>query len=705
MDSNFCKNCTGCAVCFNSCPSNAISMKENSEGFLYPYIDDAKCINCHLCARMCPVLNYQKVKKENPTCYAVAASDEIRKKSSSGGVFSVLALHILEQGGGVVGASFKSDGSVWHVLIEDSAELIKLQGSKYLQSDISNVYKPVKKFLDSGRKLLFTGTPCQIAGIKSFLKRDYQNLYLLDIVCHGVPSPQVFKKYLLENFGKKTFVSTNFRDKKYGWSPELTITTTTTTTTTSFSAKIDDFMRAFLNNLCLRKSCGSCVFNSLPRQGDLTIGDFWGINQIDEKLNDGLGLSEVLVNTPRGGILLRECLAQFKIFEQTDFEKILPFNPTIYISGKHHGNRDNFFNAIKTKTLHEAVNENEKYDYLCLNFWTSLNYGAVLTAYAFQNILDNLGYKNAHIDYRYAHVIDKFNDSFTDKFARKYLHSTRQCFNYNDFNNLNNCVQRGFIVGSDQVFRDDYISHIFGIYLLAFVSPDKQRIAISASFGKDSFCLKNADKFFQAFDAISVREEDGVNILKKNGYMSAEHILDPVFLVDNEVFKALAKDADVPVGLVVGYVLDENEDIRSFTNVYGNEYINIAKLNLSVEEFVAYFVHAKAIITDSFHGTCFAIIFNKPFRCFYNKERGNSRFLSLFKSLELNSDCINKEPNWNFVNHLIGKERKKGLEWLTRSLERVKPKDKKMCDRLYKIAKKKQKHHHSFWWHLCHLKF
>lgn len=158
MDKIICKNCTGCAACFNRCPVGAISMQENDEGFLYPHIDTVKCVGCHLCKQVCPVINYHKIKKDNPLCYAVAASDEIRKNSSSGGVFSVLALHILEQGGAVCGASFDNT-CVCHIIIEDANELCKLQGSKYLQSDVSGIYKPIKDILEKKQKTFILRHP------------------------------------------------------------------------------------------------------------------------------------------------------------------------------------------------------------------------------------------------------------------------------------------------------------------------------------------------------------------------------------------------------------------------------------------------------------------------------------------------------------------------------------------------------------------
>lgn len=307
------------------------------------------------------------------------------------------------------------------------------------------------------------------------------------------------------------------------------------------------------------------------------------------------------------------------------------------------------------------------YDYLCLNFWTSLNYGAVLTAYAAQSVLDSLGFKNAHIDYRYKHVKDRFDGSFTDRFAEKYLHKTLQCGCYKDFLKLNAITQKGFIVGSDQVFRDDYIKKTTDYYLLAFAKPDKQRIAISASFGKDNFKLKKKECLFQAMDGISVREDNGLELCESLG-VKAEHILDPVFLADKKVFEELIQSVEKPSCNVVGYILDENEEVNSYTSQFDDDYINIAHKNLSVEEFLAYIYYAQKVVTDSFHGTCFAIIFNKPFRTFDNKGRGSSRFESLFKTFGLNYDNFNTNINWERINEIINEERCKGLNWLKSTL-------------------------------------
>ena len=662
------KSCTGCGVCSLKCPQGAIKMSTDSEGFTTPIIDNKLCINCNICEKLCPVINPRYENCSSPMCYAGASNDVIRYSSSSGGIFSELAFYVLENNGFVCGAAFKQDGSCEHIIIDKKSEIHKVQGSKYLQSDIYKILPEIKELLVKHKMVLFCGTPCQIAGLKNYLdNKTYEGLFLVDIVCHGVGSPKVFKKYLSELITDGSeFITTNFRDKVNGWTSKLVITTSTNRTTYQSTSEKDTYLRAFLNNLCLRNSCDDCKFNKLPRQGDLTLGDFWGVNKINKKLNDKKGLSEILVNNSKGAFLISKMQNKLKQFTSIELQEILPYNPTLNGSSKMHGNRDLFFKNLSNKNLKDNVDSCLKYDYLCLNFWTSLNYGAILTAYAFQSVLDSMNYSNAHIDYRYKHVRNNFKDSFTDNFARKYLHTTHQCKNFKDFTKLNAITTHGFIVGSDQVFRDDYIRKTRDFYLLSFAEPNKQRIAIAASFGKDSFILKNFKNSLKAFDAISVREDSGLSLCQKYN-CSAQHILDPVFLAQTTIFEDLCKGLDCGKNLTVGYILDETEKTRKLVKKYGENFINIADKNISVEEFVAYIKNSKIFITDSFHGTCFALIFNKPFYTIYNSERGNARFESLFRTFKISNDNLNI-TDWNNINQIIEKERTKGINWLKNAL-------------------------------------
>ncbi len=272
--------CTGCGTCYNACPCNAILMVADKEGFLYPIIDEVKCSNCGVCKEICPILATERnLNSPNPECFAFSACDELRAESASGGAFPAIAEVILNEGGYVCGAAFDENMTVRHTIINNKDDLQKLKNSKYVQSDVGQCYAEIKILLNSDKKVLFSGTPCQVAGLQSFLSQNYENLFTIDLICHGTPSDKVFKKYLEEKTidGEKV-LNVNFRDKINGWSNYLT-----TTTTTTVPALTDSYMKAFLANLSLRKSCGNCKFNSLPRSGDLTIGDFWGIEKFNKK--------------------------------------------------------------------------------------------------------------------------------------------------------------------------------------------------------------------------------------------------------------------------------------------------------------------------------------------------------------------------------------------------------------------------------------
>ena len=209
--------CSGCTACLNICPQNAISMVENEAGFKVPEIDQNKCIDCGLCKKTCPVLNTKQNNSINQ-CYVGYAKEEYSNKSSSGGIFPLIANKILDDGGIVIGAAFDEDNELKHIAITDKEELIKLKGSKYLQSDLGNIFSFVKENIDD-KKILFVGVPCQVAGLKAYLKKEYDNLICIDLFCHGVPSPKLFDKYIkeLEEKQNDELINYDFRDKSTGW--------------------------------------------------------------------------------------------------------------------------------------------------------------------------------------------------------------------------------------------------------------------------------------------------------------------------------------------------------------------------------------------------------------------------------------------------------------------------------------------------------
>ena len=295
-------SCTGCAACVSVCPTGSISMKEDREGFLQPHIDTKTCIGCHKCEKTCPILNPIEIPTDFETqAYAAINKDEdVRMRSSSGGMFHALAKWTIEQGGVVFGARFNDQWEVVHDYTETIEGIEPFMRSKYVQSRIGDTFKQAKQFLDQGRWVLYSGTPCQIGGLKAYLKKDYEKLLAVDLICHGVPSPGVWRAYLKEAIKNDTLLDFNFRDKKDGWKEFQYVTTTTTTTTRREQQMANVFFRGFLKNIYLRESCYQCAFKTVHRSADITLADFWGVQDVYPQIDDNKGTSLVFCHSSIG---------------------------------------------------------------------------------------------------------------------------------------------------------------------------------------------------------------------------------------------------------------------------------------------------------------------------------------------------------------------------------------------------------------------
>ena len=343
------KDCCGCGACVSACPKGCISMKEDAEGFLYPYIVMEDCIACGLCERVCPVLNQRYVEDiVIPDTYAAyAKSDSLREKSSSGGLFSLIAENVLQKGGVVFGAAFDSDFSVKHIAVDNQEELGKIRGSKYLQSRTEYTFVEAKKILDDGRLVLYTGTACQIAGLKRYLKKEYENLYTIDVLCHGVPSPKFWKKYLAEREHEYQGVVQQmfFRQKTFGWKTYSVSLKFSNSTEYRKIFKEDSFMKLFLANICLRPSCHACEFKELSRPSDITLGDCWGIDKYMPEMDDDKGTSVVLLHSEKGKKIFEELLDKM-IVKKGDVERLLPPTADSRKSVLEHQKRKKFFKEL-----------------------------------------------------------------------------------------------------------------------------------------------------------------------------------------------------------------------------------------------------------------------------------------------------------------------------------------------------------------------
>ena len=353
------KECTGCYACYNVCPQNAITMDEDNYGFQYPTINKEKCINCALCEKICPVLHKEKVNNQ-PKAYAcINKNENIRKQSSSGGIFTLLAEKILDLGGVVFGAQFDEDFNVIHSYVENKEDLYKFRGSKYVQSQIGASFKKVRQFLNEGRCVLFTGTPCQIEGLYSYLSKEYEKLYTQDIICHGIPSPKVWRKYIksIEDAKKYKLTNANLRNKTTGWltySFKYQLENKKTYTEYSFENK---YMQLFLKSIILRESCYNCHFKSKNRKSDITLADFWGIQNVVPKMFDNKGTSLVIVNSQKGNELFNKIKQDIKYIEN-DFEESIKYNPSMTKSTERPKSREEFFEKLENEDLETLA---EKY--------------------------------------------------------------------------------------------------------------------------------------------------------------------------------------------------------------------------------------------------------------------------------------------------------------------------------------------------------
>ena len=357
--------CTGCSACKAICPQNAISMVADAEGFLRPSIDDARCVKCGLCTNVCPVLTKMEPRQPLVVYAAKAKDDELRAKSSSGGVFSLLARAVFAEGGIVFGAGFdRNDWHVMHKSAENEEELEDLRGSKYVQSEMGDVFRQVKLELSKNRKVLFTGTPCQIAGLRLFLGKQYDNLLMVDVVCHAAPSPLVWKKYLRERLSAAGYESggdipfitkISFRNKKYGWKKFSLFLSFSNSMEYLEDLTKDVFLRGFLLELYNSKSCHDCKCRELKSGSDLTIADYWRVYEKKPEMDDDKGTSLVLVNTCKGELFWQK-IEHFLDTAVSSIEDAIRVNPAIVKSPLGNKRREIFFSKLnKTASVDRLV--------------------------------------------------------------------------------------------------------------------------------------------------------------------------------------------------------------------------------------------------------------------------------------------------------------------------------------------------------------
>lgn len=713
--------CMGCGLCELNCPSGAIQMKENDYGYKKPYINKELCVECNKCIYECPVYvdNSQNV---NPKTYAFMGNDKIRKHSSSGGAFGTLAKVFLEKGGIVCGAAWKTLLHVEHIIISDICELEKVQMSKYIRSDIRTVLAEIKKELDDGeRDILFSGCPCQVAALKKYLGKDYARLHTIDLVCSEAPSSMFFEKYLRENYDIDEIAKVGFREKSDGWRPD-SFTVYKKDGTVEIRHIEDISQQAFHSRMMMDVACEHCNYVRVPREGDVSIGDAWGVPERDSSLDDKKGTSIVTINTKKGNYLLEILRGNNECIKEIPFE--WTFNNRTSKKVQPYARRDLFYRKIKDSTFYKAFYETKEEicDVGIVGIWSYPNYGSQITYYALYQTIKDMGFSVLMIEwpqnslrkpYGYASLF-QHQPYMNEEIA----HPAKDHLEMREYNKK--CQM--FVLGSDQMINP-FLYHAIGeMPSLDWCASNKKKIGYALSHGSKTVEYLAYDKdeisyYLKRFDTVSVREDYAVDSFRENFNIYAQRVLDPVFLCDIDKYKALASSyIDETEKQMFAYILDMNneisESLKALGDCLGTDCFVISdaekiqgRPNCLIEKWLAKIIKCKYMITDSFHGMCMAILFNKQFVAIKNMNRGGERFDSLLGLFGLKGRLIQKGDYSNMKNILFEKidynrvmkiletEKARSKEWLYNALnkEHISIYDEKdfMYENLIRIIKER----------------
>lgn len=678
------ERCTGCMACRSSCPTAAIQLTQDKLGFYYPIINENLCVACQKCTKVCPELYPVSRGNKNPECYAAQTEDAIRMNSSSGGVFSLLAGEVLKQGGIVYGAYMNAHMRVKHICVQNLDELPNLRGSKYVQSELGETYHQVQEQLKHNKMVLYVGSPCQIAGLRKTLQQDtHPCLITIDLLCSGVSSQDMFLNWLSTKYPLDSIAHLVFRDKKHGqgWRCDSMFIRTADGGEHSLSSSSDSFLKAFQDRLIFREGCYHCQYSTRTRVGDISLGDFWGVEEYNKELNDNKGTSLVLVNTPKGEKLFNAIENKLVVCTPVSAD-YSPHNP---IHGQEKSipqERMRLHDLLPRQGFQKALDyaSNKRYDVGVVGCWSVENHGSNLSYYALYQFLRDSGFETLMIE-RPRSSAWKPNDTpiwFNESPYQPY----DLCPVFDNLASMRRLNERcsTFVVGSDQLFYHE-LYDAFGEFAdLSYIDSYHKKVAYAASVGRNHFDGSLYQKaklshFLQEFDEISVRETDAVELFENTFHVKATQVLDPVFLCDKKYYDTLAERGAQSHKMphIFAYILDPSEEkakilhqlsrdlnmpIKVFGDVAKKSVSNSildwdfsVELSVSNETWVRAFRDASFVITDSFHGTCFAILFEKQFFSIVNRYRGTSRFSSLLSQVGLEGRMIDSLSDYQQLKH------------------------------------------------------
>lgn len=705
------EKCVACGACENICPTNAIVMKYDENGFMYPCIGE-ECTHCGKCKSVCQVIKPIELYNE-PDAYAVwNKNEEIRKKSSSGGFFSIIAQYVINKGGIVFGAVYANDfKSVYISEAKTMTEVAFMRGSKYVFSETRNSFQLVKKYLDEGKYVLYTGNPCEVAGLIGYLGKPYERLITCDFVCHGANSVKAYRSWLKEFTGNQKIKTLDFRDKSvYKWS-----TTATAYLENGEEIRQDHencfWYKGFLEGVTIRENCSECPYAKSERVADFTMADAWQIGRINKAYNDQWGTSLVLVNSKKAKSIYETIRYEMALCEKISLAEIRKYNGYLNHPQLAHPSRKFFFSHLDKDGYHKSLwyGRGLRWDVGIVGWWFASNYGSALTYYVLGKSIEQMGKSVIFIP---VPQLNNHNWDVDTQIVEKFMAKHFRIAKKRQYDNLKEVNQfcDSFLLGSDQMWTESTTKLVGYSFFLDFADKEKKKIACATSFGASKFNsdLKmryTARDYLKQFDAISVRENSGVEICRDKFGINAEQIIDPIFWEGEKVFDEIIikNDCnDLPERYLLCYMLDpdcEKRDLVQYVakknqlkilTVFGLKEYEGAKNNWNIgaivekptiEEFLLLIKNCEFLLTDSHHGTCLGIIFHKNYFAIGNEKRGIDRFTTVAKklgttdrilSLPTNYDVIDQisEIDYKEVDARLNQEVMRAKEWLINAFEK-----------------------------------
>lgn len=719
---NLKNECVGCGTCEKECPVGAISIVTDMQGFRTPQIKEDRCTNCNRCELVCPQINYSSANYGNPNCYGVIADEDVLKQSSSGGAFSVICDYIFERNGYVCGAAYTSDfKSVSHIMISDKDELYKLRGSKYVRSDLGNIFYEIREKLEDDRYVLFSGTPCQVAALYNVLGKEYDKLLTVDFICSGVPSEKMYQQYIEEVSKGRQIKSVNMRPKKYGWDESGIQIMFEDDREYMIPGIRDPYLKAYLNKIMNYSACYDCQFASWPRKADFTVGDLWHVNKLYFRENFENGISCLTTNSEKSEIIFQEIKNSYADVRNVPLEFLRTHNMIIK-KRRIPLSRERFFSLLnENMTFTDAVDYaiNWKFDVAITGCWTVPNYGGLLTYYALYNLIRSFGMTVIMVERRAN--IPNYN-------IPQSINVRKQLYPYYDVSKIHKSFEEqkelnervcNFVSGSDQIWNYELLSEdTISSYMFDYVEPYRKKIAYAASFGSNKFNgsekeKANYQKLIRKFDYVSTREDNGRKILHEFK-VEAVSVLDPVLICDKRVYDILAQRSVVRMQqktyMFTYFVTPDKakEGFEKIADKCGMNMINTItcdklhlkkygllenwkypyEANLKLEDWVSYIKNCKCMVTDSFHGVCLALVYHKNFIFIKGKlsnENGLDRVTSLLEKVGLLKHIVNDVEgaleiidnnefaiDFNIVEELLTPYRWQSRNWLRRILSEEK---------------------------------